>query len=559
VSGDDNPPAPAVRIAAGRAARPTPRRWWPDAIVLAVGAAILRIPALLAPTNLGYDDGGYGLAAVAMRQGAAPFRDIFSPQGPLFLPLLHVADLVGLQTRDAPRLLAVAAGMVTTVAVYAAACEITDRGRALLAGALTATSGVLLWTTGPITGDGPGAAFATAAVAVALTYRRAPSRPKAVAVALLLGGALAIKSLLVGPALLIAWLLVLSRRRVLDAVLVPIGALALVLVAALPWGLTPVVDDYVRYHLGKTGNRTPGANLDKIVTTFARRDLPMVVIGALGLVAALGRRFGRRAGSAAGASPDLGAAPAQDAAPVPDAAPDPSAARDPSAVPDLGAVPDLRAAPAQDAAPDPRVAPAGPGATGWARAFAGDRFLWWWAGLVLVVLVAQAPMFRNHLAALVPPLALLVATWRPSWRSVAVAAVLTVPFQVVQLRPLYLPRDYTGTDAVIVDRLRALPDHAWAMSDEPGLVWRAGLGTDPYFVDPSVLRVGIDVPAIAITEDKIVAAARAPRMCAVAITSPARFGSFPGLPGRLEALGYQQERDFGGGRGLWIRNTTSCR
>ena len=48
-----------------------------------------RIPAFLAPTNLGYDDGGYGLAAVAMRQGFDPFRDIFSSQGPLFLPLVR--------------------------------------------------------------------------------------------------------------------------------------------------------------------------------------------------------------------------------------------------------------------------------------------------------------------------------------------------------------------------------------------------------------------------------------------------------------------------------------
>ncbi len=64
--------------------------------LLAIGAILLRIPAFLAPTNLGYDDGGYGLAAIAMREGFDPFRDIFSSQGPLFLPLVRLADLAGL-------------------------------------------------------------------------------------------------------------------------------------------------------------------------------------------------------------------------------------------------------------------------------------------------------------------------------------------------------------------------------------------------------------------------------------------------------------------------------
>ena len=91
---------------------------------------------MFAPTHLGYDDGGYGLAAIAMRQGYEPFRDIFSPQGPLFLPLVHVADRVGLSHMNAPRLLPVLAGIVVTLAVYAIGVQTMDRGRALLAAAL---------------------------------------------------------------------------------------------------------------------------------------------------------------------------------------------------------------------------------------------------------------------------------------------------------------------------------------------------------------------------------------------------------------------------------------
>ena len=60
------------------------QRWWRDVALLAIGAIAVRVPSMLAPTQLGYDDGGYGLAAIAMRQGYQPFRQIFSPQGPLF-------------------------------------------------------------------------------------------------------------------------------------------------------------------------------------------------------------------------------------------------------------------------------------------------------------------------------------------------------------------------------------------------------------------------------------------------------------------------------------------
>jgi len=455
-----------------------------DAGLLGLLAFALRVPALLAPTNLGYDDGGYGLAVVAMREGHAPFRDVFSPQGPLFLPLMRVADLVGLETMNAPRLLSVLAGVVVSVAVYFAARELMDRPRALLAGGLTAISGVLLWTTGPLTGDGPAAAFATTAVAVALAYRRAPSAGKVVAITLLAGGALSVKSLLVGPALLVAWLLVASRRRWTHALAVVLGALAVVLLVSLPWGLGHVYDDYVAYHLDKTADRKPLANLDKLVTTFARRDTVLVAVLLLGLGWALARRLR--------AHPDH-----------------------PSQV-EGGRL---------------------------ERALSGSRVLWWWAGTAFVVLLAQDPMFRNHLTALVAPLALLAAWYRPPWKAVAVAVVVTLGFQVVELRPLLWPEDYTGTDAQIVEALRDLPASAWVISDAPGLVWRAGKSTDPFYVDASVLRIHSNVEHIQITEDRLVDAAANPKVCAVVVTAKVRFGSFTHLPERLAELGYEPSAD----------------
>jgi hypothetical protein len=188
------------------------------------------------------------------------------------------------------------------------------------------------------------------------------------------------------------------------------------------------------------------------------------------------------------------------------------------------------------------------------RLTGGTRILWWWAVFVLVLLLLQDPMFRNHLTALVAPLALIVASFRPSWRAVAITALVTVPIQAWQLRPLLLPEDYEGNAAIAVQHLRDLPEGAWALSDEPGFTWRAGKATDPFFVDPSVLRIHSPVPEIKIDAARVVRAARDPRQCAVVIWSPVRFGSFPDLPDRLEAIGYEQVEDFGGGRGVWLRD-----
>lgn len=488
------------------------RARWLDVTLLALGAILLRIPAYLAPTNLGYDDGGYGLAAIAMRQGYDPFRDVFSSQGPLFLPLVRLADLAGFETLDAPRLLAVAAGAVTTVAVYFAGRELMDRGRALLAAVLAGSSGVLLWTTGPLTSDGVGAAISASAVAVALVYRRRPSTGLAIAIAILAGSAFSVKNLLVTPALVAAWLLVLSRHRIKDAVLVPLGAVVVLVLVSSPWGFNDVYLDSVKYHLAKTGERRPLDNLNKLVTTYWRWSLTLVAIGAVALVSRLLRRSPvahRHAPETAGGDERSFAAAAS--------------------------VGTEARRPLLD------------------RLFGDQRIVWWWAGLVVVVLLAQNPMFRNHLAALVAPFALLVARYRPSWRAVVITALITVPYQAYQLRPLLLPKDYSGRNATIVDALRKLPPSAWALSDEPGLIWRAGKATDPFFVDPSVLRIGLPVKEISFDQERLLDAAANPRECAVAVTSPARFGSFPDLPAKLAGLGYEQTEDFGHGRGLWIR------
>src|SRR5436853_2778978 len=140
---------------AGASMRTTTR-----AAAIAVGAVAIRIPAYVAVRHLSFDDGVYGASAVAVRAGGLPFREVFSSQGPLFLPLVWVADVAGLRTFDAPRLLAVASGLALVLATWSAARALRlSTGATVMAAALVATSGSVMWVTGPLTSDGPGLAL----------------------------------------------------------------------------------------------------------------------------------------------------------------------------------------------------------------------------------------------------------------------------------------------------------------------------------------------------------------------------------------------------------------
>ena len=95
------------------------------------------------------EDAGFGFID-EMRHGVVPFRELFSPQGPLHLPLLYLANVAGFRTANAPRLLPLAAGVAVTVATYAAGRQIATRRGAVLAALLVTTSGSVLFVTAGI-------------------------------------------------------------------------------------------------------------------------------------------------------------------------------------------------------------------------------------------------------------------------------------------------------------------------------------------------------------------------------------------------------------------------
>jgi hypothetical protein len=271
------------------------RAWWIDAAVLAAIAVLLRIPAFVASRHLTYDDGFFGLSAIEMRDGVAPFRDLFSPQGPLHLPLLYVADLVGLRTANAPRVLPLVAGAAVTVVTYAAGRRITSRYGALVAAVLVTTSGSILWTTAGIASDGPALAFAIGAVAVSFGYTETPTTSRAIAAGALLGA---------GPAGLAVALLLLSRRRPRDLAYAVGAAVVVVLGAALPWGLGRVWDQSVVYNRDASRVTSyPGA-VTKALHTLVDRDPIVLVAAGLAVVMLVLARIGWVRARADDSAPD---------------------------------------------------------------------------------------------------------------------------------------------------------------------------------------------------------------------------------------------------------------
>ncbi len=466
-----------------------------DLLGLALLAILLRLPAFFSSAPIGFDDGVYGLSANSMRSGYAPFRSVFSSQGPLFLPILRIADFVGFERINSPRVAALFAGVAITIATYLCAIRLTTRSAALLAAALIASSGVVLWTTGPITSDGVAGAFAVSTVATALRFRSKPSMRLALTISLLAGAAVSTKSLLVIPAIAVAWLLVASTKQWISAALVPAIALCVLIASAIPWGLINVYEQSIAYHTTQPGSIDVPANLDKIATTILHRDPPLLLLSLLCiLVALLNAVLASRRNRGAG-----------------ELALQQSSTR---------TIPE--------------------------RFTSGDRFLWIWLGAALALLLAEQKLWNNHIAILAPPAALLIACHLPPWRVVAIALVLSIPLQISGMTQIYNPKPVSGDDAIALRSISRVGD-SWALSDTPGLIWRAGSSTDPWFVDNSELRITTSNTALQITSKTLAAAASQARVCMVVITSERRWGSFADLPQRLRTIGYGKTESFNSG------------
>lgn len=452
---------------------------------------------LLADRHLTFDDGVFGASSVAMREGGTPFRDVFSSQGPLFLPLVRLFDVVGLESLNGPRLLGIASAIVLVTAVYVAARGWGDRTAALVAALLVTTSGSIMWVTAPIAADGPGLAAAAIAVAAALAYARRPSWSLAILIGVSTGAALSIKATAAPALVVVAWVLIaatihrtdegrpgLDRSGLLR--LVAAGVLAVIVwtIPALTFGVSDVWDQSVVYHQEATGGRDILANLAKIVSTLFDRDLPVLVFAAL-----------------AGISVAL------------------------------------------------RGVPLTHERRGWTQP-RPTRLLWVWLAVSFALLLYVHPLWRPHISGLIPPAALLIAAYRPRARDALIAALVLAPIQAWRMADYLNPDDYHPRTLALLEEFETLPRDALIISDDPGQVWRAGHRTPDDLVDTSILRIESD----RITPERLAEAAADDDVCAVVVWSSVRFGSFDELPVLLEAERYEPVATFDDHRVLYVKD-----
>ena len=459
-------PSPAADDAPERAITDpaTTRR---DLLWLGALTLVLRLPTFFAVKHLTFDDGVFGASAVAMRNGGVPFRDVFSSQGPLFLPLVWIADTLGLHSLNGPRLLGLASGLTLVLVLYLAGRELGGVPGARLAGVLAAVTGSSIAVTGSIAADGPAMALASTAVLIALRYRRDPSTGRAALMGVALGAAIMVKALVL-PAAVPVGLILLWGRRPKDWLAAVGAAVAVGLGLSLLWGFGDVWDQSVLYHLEAPGGSDPVANLRKLLSTLTTRDVALVAVGVLALATAVFRRRSDHADRKAD-RPDQGVGP-----PVP-------------------------------------------------------ALLWAWFVAMFLMLCLEHPMWRPHISELVPPSAMLLAWYRPPAKATAVVVALGTVFMIATYAgpSLLWAGDYEGDEAVVVDTLRSLPDGAVAISDEPGQVWRAGRRTPDNLVDGSALLTDSG----RVTAQTIADAAAAAEVCAVVVWSDrfAQFEELPGL------------------------------
>src|SRR5262249_13403966 len=202
----------------------------------------------------------------------------------------------------------------------------------------------------------------------------------------------------------------------LDHVAGAVGAAVVVWFAsALPWGLSRVWEQSVAYNSGAGPRYAKLSQLRKLTSTLTSRDLLVVgaVLLALGAALASSRWLGARLGDGRAFVPRRS---------------------------DVATV-----------------------AT--------------WSGVTALVLILEPALYRNHLATIVPPLAILAAILMRTPRALVVLLVVLVPFSIANLHDILAPTGYRGATAAMMRALEALPRDAQVISDDHRFIYPPPLPT----------------------------------------------------------------------------------
>ncbi len=254
-------------------------RW--HVAVLAGMAGAIRIPMWAAKTHFTFDEGVFLASTDLATAGFTQYRDFFTSQGPLFIPLLQLGDLLGFGDPRGARTIMVVSGMAIAVATYFILVAFASSRTSFLIAALVATSGTTLLAAGPVQSEGPGLALALAGLAVTL-HRQ--DRTGALIAGLLIGSTVAIKSLHVAPTVLMVAIVLAYRRDWLSLAYTSLVALTLALATALFYGVDRVLDQYVMFHLAKDNSANLLDNLGQAGSFLVDFDLPLLVLAVATLI-----------------------------------------------------------------------------------------------------------------------------------------------------------------------------------------------------------------------------------------------------------------------------------
>ena len=240
---------------AGRTEAPSARPWLLFALLGLVGLAALALRLHhLHRYVIRSDEGVYLESLMLMERGYLPFRDFFSSQGPLFLPILFPFSLLGGVL--GPRLGVALFAILGLLAVAALGRRLGGGIGAIVALLLAALSPNLLYVSRLTLAEAPSAGLAAVAVWIST---RAPSRIWLCVAAMLLAVALLIKPL-AAPAGFAMLALAIDARAPqrqwralgIDLGLMLAAAALVVLLASVPFGIAAVRDQFIDFHIEVT-------------------------------------------------------------------------------------------------------------------------------------------------------------------------------------------------------------------------------------------------------------------------------------------------------------------
>lgn len=411
-------------------------------VLLIVVASITRLSLLFRDYPLSFDDGVYAMSIQHVSRGHQPFNEVFSSQGPFFLTLVSIPSQLFSESFWSFRLINFLCGILAALFTLVIARRFTSPSWSLVAALIVAASGTVMRVTTPITSDG--VLVAAALGCVLLTYRFAdePTYLRSITLGLAVGFACGIKSVFMLPTLI--FILVVTWKTPWKLRILAAGvSIALYAVPFVIFGVSNTLEQSLFYHLDKSDKLSLRSNLSKIASTLSSFDTAVFVLGIvvtlLGIVYIFTSKYFSRVGRT-----------------------------------------EFRQ-----------------------RIFSTHTpysFFLFFVIPTLCLVAIQAPLFRNHLAILIPGLAIYTCWGLMKFSSLVpkrtqllfistscIFFVVAAGFSIQALYTDQLIAPNPSFDAAVTE-LSDIRSDGLILTNEPGIAWAAHLGVPVGFEDTSRYR-----------------------------------------------------------------------